>query len=130
MISVNARNLKTLQVVTVLNGRQSHPLSLMAGLCNELEALAGNKVLQTLKFTFNMGGCESKAVVETAFSRLEEVLMDRGWSALMHVSIEIKVMCCLWVAGRVELKSIPDMYLGRLSSRKILYYNCPDLESE
>ena len=74
MISVNAQNLKTLQVKTSLEGRHSH--TLMCGLCEELKALAGNKVLQILKFTFIVNGPETDALVETAFTRLEEVLMD------------------------------------------------------
>ena len=71
MISVNARNLRTLQVITLLKGKKFHT---MCGLCEELRALAGNKainkVLQVLKFTFRMDGCESKAFVENAFRRL------------------------------------------------------------
>ena len=69
IISANARNLRTLQVMTVLKGKHNH--TLMIGLCEELKALAGNKVLQVLKFTFSMEGCESKALVENAFRRLE-----------------------------------------------------------
>ena len=48
----------------------------MCGLCEELKALAGNKVLQVLKFAFIVNGSETEALVETAFTRLEEVLMD------------------------------------------------------
>jgi hypothetical protein len=127
MISVNARNLRTLQLMTLLTGSQSP--TPMIGLCEELEALARNNVFQILKFTFSMDGCESKAVIKSAFGRLEDVLMDQGWSSLMRVSIEIRVRCCHWVAGKLGLESIPEMYLGRLLSRKILDYKCPDFDS-
>jgi hypothetical protein len=125
MISVHARNLRTLQVKTVLTGRQSH--ALMTGLCEELEALADNQLLQILRFTFSMDGCESRDVVETAFRRLDEVLMDQAWAALICVAIEIRVTCCYWVAQELGLEVVPEMYLGRLLGRKILYYTCPDI---
>jgi hypothetical protein len=48
MISVNTRNLRTLKFNALLNRKYSH--TLMTGLCEELEALAGNEVLQVLKF--------------------------------------------------------------------------------
>ena len=121
MISVNAQNLRTLQVITFLEGSQSHIP--MCGLCEELKALAGNKVLQILKFTFIVNGPETDALVETAFTRLEEVLMDPGWSALVFVSIEmVDSSNFQWYMGLEHLISVPEMYLGRLSSRKILIF--------
>jgi len=125
MISVNARNLRTLQVITLFEGSYSY--TPMCGLCEELKALAGNKILQVLKFTFIMNGSEPDALVENAFRRLEEVLMDPGWSALVCVSIDIVVACRYqWYAGLEQLNSVPEMYLGRLSSRKILSYKWAD----
>ncbi|KAF8808939.1 hypothetical protein BYT27DRAFT_7188471 [Phlegmacium glaucopus] len=124
MISSNARNLRSLEVMSVFKSRRSH--ALMIGLCEELEALTGNNVLQFLKITFVMDGCESRTLVETAFGRLEEVLMDPGWSALKCVSIEIHVRCCYRDARRLELNSVPEVYLSRLSGRKILDYKGPD----
>lgn len=124
IISVNARNLRTLQVMTLLKGKRSH--TLMIGLCEELKTLAGNEVLQVLKFTFSMEGCESKALVENAFRKLEEVLMDPGWSTLVCVSINIVVRCCYREVARLKLNSVPEKYFGRLSSRKILSYKWED----
>lgn len=124
IISVNARNLRTLQVMTLLKGKRSH--TLMIGLCEELKTLAGNEILQVLKFTFSMEGCESKALVENAFRKLEEVLMDPGWSALVCVSINIVVRCCYREVARLKLNSVPEKYFGRLSSRKILSYKWED----
>jgi len=99
----------------------------MLGLCEELEALAGSKGLQVLNFAFTMEGCESKSMVETSFGKLEEVLMNPGWSALKCVSIEVYVGCCLRDARRLELNSVPEMYLSRLSSREILDYKLSDI---
>ena len=98
--------------------------SLKSKLCEELKALAGNKVLQVLKFTFRIDGCESKALVENAFRNLAEVLMDPGWSALVYVAIDIVVACCHQEVAGLELNLVPDMYLGCLSCRKILFYKC------
>lgn len=111
--------------MTLLKGQRSH--TLMCGLCEELKALAGNKVLQVLKLTFRMNGCESKALIEDAFRRLGEVLMDPGWSALECVSIDIVVACCYQRVARLELNLVPEMYFDRLSSRKILSYKWADL---
>ena len=94
-------------------------------ICEELKVLAGNNlntVLQVLKFTFLVGGCLSKGLIENASRRLEEVLMDPGWSALVCVSIDILVWCCGQGVAKLELNLVPEMYLGRLSSPKILSY--------
>ena len=100
---------------------------MLIGICEELKALAGNnKVLQVLEFSFLMGGCLSKGFVENAFRRLEEVLMDPGWSALVCVSIDMLVQCCDEGVAKLELNVVPEMYLGRLSSRKILSYKWGD----
>ena len=116
MISINARSLRTLHVVTLLRG------DLVIDLCEELKALAGNKVLQVLKFTLIMRFYESEDVVGNTFRKLEEMLMDPGWSALVCVSIDIVVSDYECVGLDFELSSVPEMYLGRLSSRKILSY--------
>ena len=122
MISISARNLRTLHV----NLRTLHVMTtLMLSISDELKALAGNNVLQVLKISFVMGGCESECYIEDAFRSLEEVLMDPGWSALVCVSIDIEVECCREAAKR-KMYSVPEMYLGRLLSRKILSYECED----
>ena len=48
--------------------------------------------------------------------------MDPGWSTLVCVAIDIVVECCYEGVAGLELKSIPEMYLGGLSSRKILSF--------
>ena len=124
MISVNAQSLRTLQVITLFEGRHGHIP--MCGLCEELKALAGSKVLQVLKFIFIMNGSEPDALVENAFRKLEEVLMDPGWSALVCVSIDMVDSSYQWYAELDQLKLVPELYLGRLSSRKILSYKWAD----
>ena len=125
MISANARNLRALHVET------SFKENLMIGLCEELKALAGNQVLWVLSISVDMDICESKALIEDVFRRLEEVLMDPGWSTLVQVWVDIKVV--RWdflrpvtVGPDLELDLVPGAYLGRLSSRGILHYQWKD----
>ena len=128
MISAHARNLRTLQVTTSLKGSSGR---ILMGPCEELKLLAGNGVLQVqvLKFKIYLNSLESKAEVENGFRRLEEVLMDPGWSALVCVSIDIFVnRRYKQFAAELELNSIPERYLGRLLSRGILSYKWKDLQ--
>lgn len=68
-----------------------------------------------------MYSSEPDSLVENAFRRLEEVLMDPGWSALERDSIgKVAGRSYQWYAGLEQLNSVPEMYLGCLSSRKFL----------
>ena len=64
--------------------------------------------------------------VKNVFRSLEEVLMGPGWSALVCVSIDIEVACCREAVEELRLCLVPELYLGRLSSRKILSYKWKD----
>ena len=68
-----------------------------------------------------MYSSEPDSLVENAFRRLEEVLMDPGWSTLERDSIG-KVLGRSYqsYAGLEQLNSVPEMYLACLSSRKFL----------
>lgn len=47
--------------------------------------------------------------------------MDPGWSALERDSIgKVAGRSYQWYAGLEQLNSVPEMYLGCLSSRKFL----------
>lgn len=116
MVSLSAHNLTILEFTGPL---KSKPNDLMlVGLCDELETLARyTNVLQVLNLKIIVDGCESKTFVETAFGRLEEVLMNTGWSALKRVLVEVVVKCCNASRGAqmLNLASVPELYLGRLS---------------
>lgn len=122
MVSLSAaRNLKTLEFTGPL------PIELMlVGLYEELETLMGHdNVLQVLNFRIIVNGCESKTLLMTTFRQLEQVLMNTGWSALKRIFIQVTIGCCSRRADGLMLKSLPELYLIRLSSRGILVYESP-----
>lgn len=122
MVSLSAHNLRTLEFTGPL---KSKPNDLMlVGLCEELEILARYNVLEILNLQIIVDGCESKTFVVATFRRLEEVLMSTGWSALKRVEVEVVVKCCNATKGAqmLNLASVPELYLSRLSSWGILVY--------
>jgi hypothetical protein len=118
MVSLSARKLKTLQFM----GLNPSGGSMLAGLCEELEALAGYNNLQHLNLIITVDGCESRDLVNTGFGRLQEILLKTGWSTLKGVSLEVVTRCCYRQAKKLNLESLAERYLSRLLSWGILDY--------
>ena len=116
LLSPSARTLKVLDFTVPLFD-ESISLQL-AGLCEELETMAGCNVLEALSFEVNADGHETEKFVGSIIHNVEKVLLKPGWSALREVSFKISIACCL--SSRNEelseaLQSLPDKYLSHLS---------------
>ena len=106
MLSPRARTLKELDL-----GVWTHSDHQQLGLCEELEAMAGNNVLEDLSLTLVPENDMKAESIGFIFQKVEEILVKPGWSALRRVSF--KVARC-----RIDfeaLQSIPDKYLSHLS---------------
>ena len=126
ILSPSARNLKVLDFTVSLYVRSvSLPL---AGLCRELEAIAGHNMLEALSFKINADGHESEDFVGTIIQDVEKVLVKPGWSALKRVSFKVSIACCLVsredsAALSEALQSLPDKYLSHLPKLESLAFN-------
>ena len=100
----------------------------LAGLCEELEVMEGNNMLEVLSFQINVRGDESKDLIGSIIRNVENVLVKPGWPALKQVSLKISIASSL-VSGAESaalseaLQSIPNEYLSRLSQLESIVFN-------
>ena len=118
MLSPIARTLKVLS----LSGRLR-----LAGLCEELEAMAGHYTLEALSIIFYVENYDTEDSIGSNIQKVERVLVRPGWSTLRHVSF--KVSC--WRLTRsarlstleAQLQCLPDKYLNHLSKLDSVSFN-------
>jgi len=113
ILSLSAGSLKDFDLSVSL---YSNPL-VIAGLWEELEAMAGYNMLETLSFEVQVDGDETEDGIGSIVQKVEEVLVKPGWSALRQVSFKVEIMptdseesAKLFEA----LQSLPDKYLSHL----------------
>ena len=126
MLSPSASALKVLDFKVPLYD-ESISLSL-AGIYEELEAMAGHNILEALSFEVNVDGHETVDVIGSIIHNVEKVLVKPGWSALRQVSIKVSIACCLVsrkdsAALAEELQSLPNIYLSHLSKLESVTFN-------
>ena len=94
----------------------------LAELGEELEAMAGNNILEALSFEFLATGGEKEDSIGSTFQGVEEVLAKPGWSALRQVSFKVSV--AKRAAKLCEaLQSLPNKYLSHLSKLGSVAFN-------
>ena len=127
-LSPSARTIKALDLTVSLYD-DSGPVPIpLAGLCEELEAIAGHNMLQSLSLDVNVDGHETDDFIGSIMQNVEKVLVKPGWSALRQISFEISIACCL--VSREEsaslskaLQSLPDKYFSHLSKLESVAFN-------
>ena len=115
MLSPRARTLKELNLTVCICSVQHVQL----GLREELEAMAGNNVLESLSLELLPEADVIQEVIGSVFQGVEEVLVKPGWFALKRVSF--KVASC--GTDFEDLQSIPDKYLSHLSKLESVDFN-------
>ena len=111
LLSSSAHTLKVLDLSLSLNSS----VSLLAGVCEELEVMAGHNMLEALTFDVYVYDHNLEHFIGPIIQKVESVLVKPGWSALRQVSFLISI-------GRMGngklfevLQSLPDKYLTHLS---------------
>ena len=84
----------------------------LSGLCEELEAMAGQNKLEALACVFNVTGDETEDFIGSICQEVEKVLVKPGWSALRLVSFTVRCMNRRKLSEM--LQSLPDKYLSHL----------------
>ena len=121
VLSPSARTLKVLDLSVLLEGDGLNPLPL-AGLCKELEAIAGHNMLEALSFEVRVKYHETEDFIGSMIQEVEKVLVKPGWSALRQVSFKVSIACCPPFSGET-LQSLPDKYLSHLSKLESVAFN-------
>jgi hypothetical protein len=124
LLSTSARTLRFLDL-TVFIHDNSVPVPLpLAGLCEELEAMAGHNMLESLSLKVVVDDHESEESIGPIIQDVEKELVKPGWSALRQVSFEFIIES--W-RNRAELsealQSLPDKYLSLLSNLESVAFN-------
>ena len=121
MLSPIAHTLKFLDFRVSLS--DSITPSPLAGLCEELEAMAGYNILEALSVEVDVDGNESEVFIGSIVQNVEKVLVRPGWPTLRRVSLKVSIACCL--VSREDsaklsetLQSLPDKYLSLLSKHE------------
>ena len=119
VLSAGVRTLKVLDLTVHLYQYRVPPL---AGLCEELEAMAGHSTLEVLSFEVLLDSYHREDSVGSAIREVENVLIKPGWSALRQVSIKLVIRLWGECADFTEaLQSLPDKYLSHLP--KLVAFN-------
>ena len=123
ILSLSASTLKVLDLTVSLY--DDLPL---AGLCDELEAMAEYNMLEALSFEVQVDADETESSVGSIIQEVEKVLVKPGWSALRQVSFKLSIRCCQ--VSREDsaklsevLESLPDKYLCHLSKLESVAFN-------
>ena len=115
-------------VLTVLYDDYNYAPLPLTRLYEELEAMAGRNMLETLSFKLQVDGDETEDTVGSILQGVEEVLFKPGWSALKRVSFKVTIIC--YRISREDgvklfnvLQYLPDKYLSRLPKVESLDFN-------
>ena len=110
LLSPGAHSIKFLNLTVFLY----RSLPLLAGVSEELEAMAGHNMLEGLSLEVHVHDDITEDFIGSTIERVENVLAKPGWSALRQVSFEVKILG--WRDAKLfeALQSLPDKYLSQL----------------
>ena len=99
----------------------------LAGLCEELEAIAGRNMLEALFLEVPINTiCHTVDSIGSSIQKVENVLAKPGWSALRQVSFKLTIPCAE-LKDHEEfteaLQSLPDKYLNHLPKNEYVSFN-------
>ena len=119
VLSTSARTLKVLDLTIRL---YQYGLPPLAGLCEELEAMAGHNTLEVLSFEVLLNSYRTFDSIGSTIQEVGNILVKPGWSALRQVSFKLRVKDRGGCAELTEaLQSLPDKYLSRLSKLDVAF---------
>ena len=120
ILSLSACTLKVLHLRVYLY----HNGGSLAGLCEELEAMAGHNMLEALSLEVLLFVSHTIDFVGSKIQEVENVLVKPGWSALRQVSLKIPLSRWGDCAELEEaLQSLPDKYLSHLPKLESVAFN-------
>ena len=124
ILSLGARSLKVLDLLVPLRDEENSII--LGGICEELEALAGYSLLETLSIEVRVSFNDTEDFIGSIIQNMENVLVKPadGWSALRQVSFKLRL--APFLGSRIlcdALQSLPDTYLSHLSKLESVAFN-------
>jgi hypothetical protein len=120
--SLSARTLKVLDLTVPLYDEENSII--LGGICEELEALAGHNMLETLSFKVHVFFARAEDFVGSTIQKVEKVLVRPGWPTLRRVSLEGSIAHSGAARELCEtLQSLPDKYLVHLSNLESIAFD-------
>ena len=122
LLSPGARTLKVLGLTIFLYIKRRSVF--LGGLCEELEAMAGDNMLEALSLDVSVDDRETEDFIGSIIENVGKVLVNPGWSALRQVSFNVSIID--WGDGpklSKSLQSLPDKYLSHLSKLESVAFN-------
>ena len=124
LVGVLSTSTPTLKVLDLTVSLYRHGVPPLAGLCEELEAMAGNNTLEALFFEVGVDDRCTMDFIGSNIQKVENVLVKPGWSALRQVSIKLPFEIRGESAEMSEaLQSLPDKYLSHLPKLESVAFN-------
>ena len=121
ILSPGARILKVLDLTLMFNFLRD---PFLGGICEELEALVGHNLLETLSLKVLLFHLVTVDFMGAIFQEVEKVLVKPGWSMLRQVSFKISIARLEGSRKLCELlQSLPDKYLSHLSKHKSIAFD-------
>ena len=121
--SSSARTLKVLgfSVLILFSSYFPQPLE---GVFEELEALAGNNVLEAISFEIDVYGNEAEDAIGSLIQNVKKLVATPGWPALRQVSFEVRI-CVVAVGAELSeaLQSLFDRYSSHSSKLESVAFN-------
>jgi hypothetical protein len=127
VLSPSARTLKVLNLSIPLYSMPDNNLLPLGSLCEELETMAGDNMLEDLSCEVRVYPNHTKDTIGAVIQNVEKVLVKPGWSSLRLVSFKLIIL--RWAAvmeseiSFKELQSLPDEYLSHLSNLESVAFN-------
>ena len=121
LLSLSARTVKFLSLSVSLWDKSVF----LGGICEELEAMAGDNMLETLYFEVSVVvDDDTEDFVGSIIQKVENVLVKPGWSGLRRVTFKLRIPYVRNKRNFCErLQSLPDKYLSHLSKLKSVAFN-------
>ena len=118
LLSPSARSLKALHLSVFLTDGSV----ILRGIFEELEALAGDNMLEALSFEVRVVFADTVDFVGSIMQKVKNVLVKPGWTTLSQVSFKL-----LLTYDSLELcealQSLPDKYLSHLTKLDSVTFN-------
>ena len=119
----SARSLKVLDLTVSLHDKVNSVI--LGGICEELEALVGHNMLETLSLKVHVFFARADVFVGSTIQKVENVLVKPGWPMLRRVSLEVSIARSGAAQELCErLQSLPDKFLGHLSNLDSVAFDC------
>ena len=121
ILSLRASTLKVLDLSVSL---YHHRVRSLAGLCGELEAMAGHNMLEALSLQVSLGVHHTVDFIGSRIQKVENVLAKPGWSALRRVSLKLTIIPWGDTTELTKaLQTLPDKYLSHLPKFESVAFN-------